>query len=103
MKPTTSFRITHGKGFGITFPNGYSVSVQWGIGNYCDNQRLPFTPDYDTAQRNAGERGSTDAEVAIRLPNGELMYREDWGDSVKGWVSPLEVLTLMNEVAAYDL
>ena len=32
-----SFRITEGKGFQITFANGYTASVQFGSGNYCSN------------------------------------------------------------------
>ena len=33
-------RFTSGyiKGFRMTFENGYSISVQWGVGNYCDKQ-----------------------------------------------------------------
>lgn len=31
------FRITRGKGFHVSFPNGYTVSVQFGPGNYCDH------------------------------------------------------------------
>jgi len=28
----------NGKGMIIAFPNGYEVSIQFGIGNYCDNR-----------------------------------------------------------------
>jgi len=31
------FRITHNKGFHITFPNGLTLSTQFGGGNYCEN------------------------------------------------------------------
>ena len=31
------FKITEGKGFHITFANGYTVSVQFGPDNYCDH------------------------------------------------------------------
>lgn len=30
-------RITGGKGFGMSFDNGWAVSVQFGYGNYADN------------------------------------------------------------------
>ncbi len=30
-------KITHNKGFHITFENGWTVSVQFGVGNYCEN------------------------------------------------------------------
>lgn len=32
------FSITENKGFRITFTNGNTVSVQFGSGNYCNNQ-----------------------------------------------------------------
>lgn len=31
------FKITSGKGFHITFDNGYTVSVQFGPYSYCDH------------------------------------------------------------------
>ncbi len=31
------FYITGGKGFHISFPNGYTMSVQFGPGDYCEN------------------------------------------------------------------
>lgn len=31
------FKITSGRGFHITFPNGIILSTQFGYGNYCDN------------------------------------------------------------------
>ena len=32
------FKITGGKGFHITFPNGLMLSTQFGYGNYCENE-----------------------------------------------------------------
>ena len=32
------FTITNGKGFQMEFKSGYTLSVQWGVGNYCDNR-----------------------------------------------------------------
>lgn len=42
---TTSFcatdqRYAGGRGFQMNFLNGYSLSVQWGKHNYCDNRQL---------------------------------------------------------------
>ena len=34
------FRITDNKGFHLTFKNGVTISVQFGIGNYGDNYNL---------------------------------------------------------------
>jgi hypothetical protein len=61
------------KGFQIKFANGYTVSVQWGPGNYCDN----FTGD---SRKTAND--SSTAETAIITPDGSfLMYK---GDDVQG-------------------
>jgi hypothetical protein len=36
-KTTKAFRACENKGFHVTFQNGWTVSVQWGSMNYCDN------------------------------------------------------------------
>jgi hypothetical protein len=41
-------KITAGKGFQITFANGYTVSVQWGPGNYCDNHSYYWCSQAET-------------------------------------------------------
>jgi hypothetical protein len=78
-----------GKGFQITFANGWTASVQWGYGMYCstDDEEKP--------------RKSKDAEIAALNPRGELMEIDpEGGDRVKGWQSPDEVLQFLNWVAA---
>jgi hypothetical protein len=51
-----SFQIDNQKGFKITYKNGYTVSVQFGGGNYCTNRDLPIedygkaVPASDTAE-----------------------------------------------------
>ena len=42
-------RITDGKGFIMTFPNGWEISVQIDPGNYSDNYYFP--PVSSTATR----------------------------------------------------
>ena len=89
------FRITGGKGFHVTFENGYTVSVQFGGGNYCDN--------YDMAigtERNRSKESST-AECAVWAENGSLIEMPEWsGDTVGGYMTPAQVLTLLNWAAA---
>ena len=34
------FEVTTGKGFHVTFENGWTVSVQFGPGNFCDNYHM---------------------------------------------------------------
>ena len=78
-----SFKISDQKGFQITYKNGYTVSVQFGGGNYCTNRDLPYgeeVPPSDTA------------ETALMTKDGFVEYQ---GDDVQGHMSPSEVLKLM--------
>lgn len=108
MKSSNGFRITDGKGFHVTFENGYTVSVQFGPGNYAGNYNAPF--------RSAPPKGgweSRTAETAVWGPDGEMLGMvvgsdgslhvstagvEDEGyvDTVQGHQSPASVLALLN-------
>lgn len=70
------------KSFRMTFANGYGVSVIMGEGTYCD-------------------KGATTAEVAVLAPNGEFHQMPGESDDVIGHMTPEQVLSLMNEVAAF--
>ena len=54
------------RGFKYTLTNGYTLSVAFGTGNYCDNRNQPFSPD---------ETGylSSDFEVAVFDPNDDIV------------------------------
>jgi hypothetical protein len=89
------FRITGDSGFHMTFENGWTISVQFGIGYYCDNRNYEmYTVEAD---RQAARDGCVNAEIAGFSPDGK-MYDFDT-DTVKGWVSADEVLTWMNKFA----
>lgn len=93
----SGFMITNGKGFRVTFENGWALSVQFGNVNYCEN-RANFRVIYkDDAEY--GNIESPNAEIAIINPNGELEYIAAVQDTVKGYVSPAEMLRIMNDVA----
>lgn len=82
-------RITSGKGFKLTFENGVTISVQFGLGNYCENRSFNlYFDEWAEREREAGERGCENAEIAI-------WRGDDWynfgTDTVKGWVSPNEI------------
>ena len=87
------FKITNGKGFHIKFANGFMMSVQWGPGNYCDNYGMDYSET-----REAGERGSKVAEIAV------FDHKNEWypvdGSDVTGHMSPDDVLALMVKIAA---
>ena len=73
-------------GFQITFENGYTVSVQFGEGNYCSFEST---------------KECKNAEVALISPDGWLMDlsgKFDWWsftDEVNGYTTPDEVAELI--------
>ncbi len=84
------FKITSNKGFQITFENKITVSVQFGIGNYCD-------------KKDEGIMGSEKlldiweaktAEVAVWDVNNTWLDIQ--GNQVKGWVNPSELIKLLS-------
>lgn len=89
------FRITDGKGFNITFENGWTVSVQFGGGNACSAHKAEISPE---ANIQAGAFGCPDAEVAVWGPDGKLIDVE--GQAVAGCQTPADVLRILNKVAS---
>ena len=84
------FAITHAKGFHMTFANGWTVSVQFGHRNYCDNR--------DVGGVLLPARPSKNAEIAAWSKEGKWY---DFGnDTVKGYVDANDVLEFMNMIAA---
>ena len=83
------FKITRGTGFQMTFENGWTISVQFGYANYCDNNRHPDGFDFG---KNLDIVQSSDAEIAIWDSEGSWYTFED-GDTVKGYCSANEVAT----------
>jgi hypothetical protein len=77
-------------GVAITLPNRLTVSIQWGVGNYCSRRGEDATLDdqHDPA-------GSVDAEVAIWNKDDEW-YRLSEHDEVIGWQSVAEVEDLLD-------
>ena len=93
-KVEPGFRITEGKGFHVTFENGYTVSVQFGYYNYCSNKSMQIGLE----NKAAGASGSPNAEVAWWGPDGNFIPFEN--DDVEGYKSPKEVLELLNRAAS---
>jgi hypothetical protein len=87
----------HGhRGFQLTFANGYTISVQWGTGNYCE------------ARHDQNTKESPNAEVAVwsnrfsRRSAGRIC--DNWtgfgNDQVCGWLTTDRVATLISAVQA---
>lgn len=90
-------------GFQIDLENSWTVSIQFGRGNYCSNRSglgNPFIdiPDYLECPNAEIAAWPTDSrgEGCSHLSN---WYKFEDGEEVKGWQSPQEVLRFVNMVA----
>lgn len=81
------FNITNGKGFHIKFANGWTVSIQWGGGNYCSNYGKSISQPVGP---------SDDAEIAAW--KGDIWYDFD-GSNVSGNNSADDVAKFINIIA----
>lgn len=96
-----AFNVTQHKGVRIRFKNGYSVSIQWGPGNYC---KLPDNVDrYDFyAPKNTDHWRADTAEIAIFDPNDKWATRyffPDHCDDVIGHLTAEEVANILYRVS----
>lgn len=78
-------------GFHMTFENGWTVSVQFGPGHYCNNHLKENAPS-----------GSNNAEIAAWNKEYVWHHFHEENDDVKGFCSPNEVLQFMNMIAAKE-
>ena len=105
------FKVTMGKGVNIQFDNGWAISIQWGPGNYCSNEDLSTLPGDEGITdwfSQYGKKGSSDAEIAVFNPSKGMIalngvphcFDDDgYADTVKGRLTPNQVLDVMNWVA----
>ena len=84
-------------GFNLKFSNGWTVSVQFGDHNYCDNNVNRQSP-FEYAAREVGPE-------AVRCENAEVAAwdsNEEWYDfgtnTVKGYLSADEVSDFINMI-----
>jgi len=90
------FKITEGKGFQMTFENGWTVSVQFGPHNYCENRKFILNEDENKNQ----SLSSKDAEIAAWDEKGNWYQFEN--DTVNGWASANEVAKFINLISKFD-
>jgi len=96
----SEFRVTRNKGFQMVFENGWTISVQFGYGNYCDNYQHPdgfeFAKDLNAVQ-------SSNAEIAIWSGDGAGdWYTFENGDTVLGHQTPDQVAEWIAKVVAFS-
>jgi len=100
-------RICDNKGFHMDVPNGVTVSVQLGPGNYCDNNHAAW----DAAKKamDSDENwGSDTAECAAYVTGSNLAwvavpgYTDAGGDDVCGYMNVSQVLDFINRASQID-
>ena len=91
-----SFIATQNKGFGITFQNGFGVSVQWGTGNYCEKKNIGADGDEEMKTKRWESRT---AEIAVYKDKKFIDIGED---TVIGWLTPNEVAKVIEIVSGYQ-
>ncbi len=91
------FQAQGSNGFQMTFVNGWTVSVQWGYGNYCNNRDNQNANKFSKEHNNSP---SQTAEVAAWDTKNEWHVFEDTGDTVNGYMSPNKVIEFMAMIAA---
>ena len=95
-----AMRITEGKGFHLDLPNGVTVSVQFGPGNYADQDVRSSAPSMPAKAAANGEFwGSNLAECAAYLTGSNLSWV-----AVPGFTGPIgdeDVETFYDDVSGY--
>ena len=96
----TGFLSTRNKGFRMHFDNGFEISVQWGVGNYCENQDKGSIDE--STKHNFWSSNS--AEIAVFDTNNRKQEYSDVGmislgqDTVAGWLSSDQVAKVITIV-----
>ena len=93
-----TFVATQNKGFGMTFDNGFTISVQWGTGNYCEKKNLGADGDKEMKTKRWESRS---AEIAVFDKEGEIVPVGEH-DDVIGWLSADEVAKIIEGVASAE-
>lgn len=81
-------------GFHLLFESGWTLSVQFGKGNYCANRSWSVNDDEPP------EPTSATAEIAAWYRDGPMQDCWQNGDTVIGWCSPKFVLAVIDDLAA---
>jgi len=89
------FRTCENKGFHIKFPNGWTVSVQFGQGNYCENYTLDYGNVIDFYEKKP-DLESINAEVWCWSENKENYPKEPLAHQ-----TAKDILKILNKVSKF--
>lgn len=93
-----TFNITEGKGFQMTFENGFTISVQWGYHNYCSNKSYHQEVEGERKERFFGAES---AEIAVWHKDSGMNFLPIEGNCfghVIGWLNADEVASWITKV-----
>jgi hypothetical protein len=101
-----TFHVANNRGFHLDLPNGYTVSVMFGYGNYCENHSNDDLRRAMVHDRDLEGVSSSTAEVAAWTTDN---YDAPWlrvegfhdGDDVVGYLSVDRVLEFVNTVSSF--
>lgn len=97
MSEFTACKESLNNGFTMSFSNGYTVSVRWGYGNYCDNRVV-----YADHNKQYNCTTSPNAEVAVWNSNGDFVQAPDVKGDVWAFQTTEEVALLVFQVANWS-
>ena len=93
----STFVATQNKGFGMTFDNGLTISVQWGTENYCEKKHTTIHPTNPMKHK---IWDSLSAEIAV-FDNEEMInISSDGVDAVIGWLGTHDVAKVIAIVSS---
>ena len=95
-----TFVATENKGFGMTFDNGFTISVQWGTENYCEHRNLDIDFDDIPNPKENNRWESRSAEIAVFDDDGIVPIGD--GDDVIGWLSADDVAKIIEGVSSAE-
>ena len=91
----SKFTSCQNKGFFMEFENGFRISVQWGIMNYCQRK---YDGDFNAPQKEDYWE-STSCEIAVfDKANNMINIKGDDYDVVIGWLSTDQVAKVITVV-----
>lgn len=104
----TDFRITGGRGFHLKFPNGVTLSTQFGWGNLCDNYDLDAGRRRDVFQfMRDHDIGCDTCEIMMWTnANGGKTITEEWSKNesgVQGYVTMKQWLSAVDFARNYKV
>ena len=99
--------ITGGAGFHMQFANGWLVSVQFGVDNYCEHHHKYNIYDFDREMNTLKTEGiwqSADAEIAVwNNREGRNNDMTSWGcDTVVGHLNPNTIADVLHLVSKFS-